>query len=48
MNRPQALQYIEQLSEKGELEEVTHRYALIVIDLISDDAPEELLYCHTP
>ena len=48
MNRSQALQYIEQLSEKGELEEATHRYALIIVDLISDAGNEELLRCHTP
>ena len=48
MNRSQALQYIEQLSEKGGLEEATHRYARIVIDQISDAAPEELLRCHPP
>ena len=47
MNRLQALQYIEQLSGKGELEEATHRYALIVVDQISDAASEELLHCHT-
>ena len=34
--------------KKGELEEATHRYALFIIDLISDDAPEELLCCQTP
>ena len=48
MNRSQALQYIEQLWGKGELEAATHRYALIVVDQISDDASEELLHCHTP
>ena len=48
MNRSQALQHIDQLSEKGELEEATHRYALIVVDQISDTAPEELTRCHTP
>ena len=48
MNRSQALEHIEQLSEKGELEEATHRYVLIVIDLISDAAPEALMRCHTP
>ena len=48
MNRSQALQHIEQLSEKGELEEATHCYALIVVDQISDAASEELLSCHTP
>ena len=48
MNRSQALQYIEQLSEKGELEEATHRYSLIVIDLICEAGNEELLSCHTP
>ncbi len=48
MNRSQALQHIEQLSEKGELEEATHRYALIVVDLVSDAGNEELLRCHTP
>ena len=48
MNRSQALHYIEQLSEKGELEEATHRYALIVVDQISDAASEELLCCQTP
>ena len=47
MNQSQALQYIEQLLEE-ELEEATHRYALIVIDLISDAGNEELLRCHTP
>ena len=48
MNRSQALQYIKQLWGKGELEEATHRYALIVIDLISDAASEELSSFHTP
>ena len=48
MNRSQALQQIEQLSEKGELEEATHRYALIVADLISDAGNEELLCCKKP
>ena len=48
MNRSQALQYIKQLWGKGELEEATHRYALIVVDLISDGGNEELLSCHTP
>ena len=48
MNRSQALQYIKQLSEKGELEEATHRYALIIVDLILDEGNEELLHCHTP
>ena len=48
MNRSQALQYIDQLSEKGELEEATHRYALIVIGLLSDAGNEELLCCQTP
>ena len=47
MNRSQALQYIEQLWGKGELEEATHRYALIVIDLICEAGNEELLSCHT-
>lgn len=35
MHRSEALQYIEQLSEKGKLEVATHRYALIFVDLIS-------------
>ena len=48
MNRSQALQYIEQLWGKGELEEATHRYALIVVDLISDAGNEELLCCQKP
>ncbi len=48
MNRSQAQQYIEQLSEEGELEEATHRYALIVVELIGDAGNEELLSCHTP
>ena len=48
MNRSQALQHIEQLSEKGELEEATHCYALIVIGLLSDAENEELLCCQTP
>ena len=48
MNRSQALQYIEQLWGKGELEEATHRYALIVVDLISDAGNEELLCCKKP
>ncbi len=48
MNRSQALQYIEQLLEKGELEEATHRYALIVADLISDAGNEQLSRCLTP
>ena len=48
MNRSQALQYIEQLWGKGELEEATHRYALIVVDLISDAGNEELLCCPKP
>ena len=47
MNPSQARQYIDQLSEKGELEEATRRYALIIIDLISDAGNEELLRCHT-
>lgn len=47
MDRSQALQHIEELSEKGKLEEATHRYALIVIDLISDLENEELSRCHT-
>ena len=47
MNRSQALQHIEQLSEKGELEEATHCYALIVIGLLSDAENEELLHSHT-
>ena len=47
MNRSQALRYIEQLSEKGELEEATYRYSLIVIDLISDAENAELSRCHT-
>ena len=47
MNRSQALDYIEQLSEQGELEKATHRYALIVIDLITDPENEELSRCHT-
>ena len=48
MNQSQALQYIEQLWGKGELEESTHRYALIVVDLISDAGNEELLCCQKP
>ncbi len=48
MNRSQALQYIEQVSGKGELEEATHRYSLIVIDLIFEAGNEELSSCHTP
>ena len=48
MNRSQALQYIEQLWGKGELEAATHRYALIFVDQISDAASEELLCCQTP
>ena len=48
MNRSQALQYIVQLSEKGKLEEATHRYALIVIELICEAGNEELLCCQTP
>ena len=36
MNRSQVLQNIEQLLDKGELEEATHRYALIVVDLLND------------
>ena len=47
-NRSKALQYIEQVSGKGELEEATHRYALIVVDQISDAASEELLHFQTP
>ena len=47
MNRSQALHYIEQLSEKGELEEATHRYALIVADLFSGVPNEELTRCNT-
>ena len=47
MSRLQVLHYIEQLTEKGELEEATHRYELIVIDLISNVGNEELLSCHT-
>ena len=48
MNRFQARQSIEQRSEKGELEEATHRYSLIVVDLLSDAGNEELLCCQTP
>ena len=48
MNRSQVLQNIEQLWGKGELEEATHCYALIVVDQISDAASEDLLSCHTP
>ena len=48
MNRSQAHQYIEQLWGKRELEEATHRYALIVVDLICEAGNEELLTCHTP
>ena len=48
MNRSQLLRHIEQLSEKGELDEATHRYSLIVVDQISDAASEELLRCHIP
>ena len=48
MNRSQAQQYIEQLSEEGELEEATHRYALIVVELIGDAGNEKLLRCQTP
>ena len=48
MNRSQALHHIEQLSGKGELEEATRLYVLIVIDLISDAASEELSSCLTP
>ena len=48
MSRSQTLQYIDPLSGKGKLEEATHRYALIVVDLINDAAPKELLLCHTP
>ena len=48
MNRSQAMQYIDQLSNNGELEEATHRYALIVADLISDAGNEELLCCKKP
>ena len=48
MNRSQALQYIEQLWGKGELEEATHRYAHIIVDQIRDAASEELLCCQTP
>ena len=43
MNRSQALDYIEQLLEEGELEEATHRYSMIVINLISEAGHEELL-----
>jgi hypothetical protein len=38
---------MEQLSEKGELEEATHRYAKFVMDLINDARNEELLCCQT-
>ena len=48
MNRSQALQHIEQLWEKGELEEATHCYALIVIGLLSDAGNEELVCCQIP
>ena len=48
INRSQALQYIEQLSGNGELEEATYRYALIAVDMISDAMSEELLRCETP
>ena len=47
MNPSQARQYIDQLSEKRELEETTRLYALIIIDLISDAGNEEQLRCHT-
>ena len=48
MNQSQAMQYIEQLSEKGELEEATRRYSQIAIDLINDEGDEEVLCCKTP
>ena len=48
MNRFQARQSIEQRSEKGELEEATHRYSPIVVDLLSDAGNEELLCCQMP
>ena len=48
MNRSQAMQYIDQLSNQGELEEATHHYALIVADLNSDGGNEELLCIQTP
>ena len=48
MNRSQALQYIEELSEKGELEAATNCYAVIVIDSITNGAKEKLFYCQTP
>ena len=48
MNRSQAMQYIDQLSNNGELEEATHRYALIIVDLNSDAGNEKLLCCQTP
>ncbi|WP_114994540.1 hypothetical protein [Synechococcus sp. UW179A] len=47
MNRSQSLQYIEQLSGNGVLEEATYRYALRVVDLISCATSEELLRCQT-
>ena len=48
MNRSQVLQNIEQRLDKGELEEATHRYALIVANLIRNAGIQELLRCHTP
>ena len=43
MNQSQALMYIEQQYDNGELEEATRRYTQIVVGLISDAASEELL-----
>ena len=48
MNRFQARQSIEQRSEQGELEEATHRYSPIVVDLLSDAGNEELVCCQIP
>ena len=48
MNQSQALVYIEQQYDNGELEEATRCYTQIVVGLISDAASEELLSCQTP
>ena len=52
MDRDQALQYIEQLSEQGKLENATHCFALDAIGRIcgqfSSNSNEELQQCQTP
>jgi len=48
MNQSQALQSIDQLFEKEELDDATRRCAVIVIDAMSGVANQQLLGCHTP